>query len=132
MELSISVRRAQEVLQAAPHPWYRKMRAVPWMTERNFAGRVDWIKNHISWNSEWRNVIFSNEKKFNLDGPGRTHVLLALLEKTQARHKSSSLRWWLCDGLRCNFVNWKSQFPILEEIEGGTETIVNSNFEIIL
>ena len=62
MELNISVRRVQQVLQAAPYLRYRKMRAVPWMTERHFADRVDWVKNHISWNSEWRNVIFSDEK----------------------------------------------------------------------
>ena len=52
MELNISVRRVQQALQAAPHLRYRKMRAVSWMTERHFADRVDWVKNHISWNSE--------------------------------------------------------------------------------
>ena len=56
MELNISVR------QAAPYLRYRKMRAVPWMTERHFGDRVEWVKNHISWNSEWTNVIFSDEK----------------------------------------------------------------------
>ena len=44
MELNISVRRVQQVLQAAPYLRYRKMRAVPWMTERHFANRVDWVK----------------------------------------------------------------------------------------
>ena len=69
MQLNISVRRVQQVLQAAPYLRYRKMRAVPWMTERHFTDRVDWVQNHISWNSDWANVIFSDEKKFNLDGP---------------------------------------------------------------
>ena len=43
------------------------MRAIPWMTERHFADRVDCVKNPISWNSKWGNVIFSDEKKLNLD-----------------------------------------------------------------
>ena len=47
------------------------MRAVTWMNERDFRDRVDWVKNHINWDSEWRNVIFSDEKKFNLDVPDR-------------------------------------------------------------
>ena len=62
MQLNISVRRVQQVLQAAPYLRYRKMRAVPWMTERHFTDRVDWVQNHISWNSDWANVIFSDEK----------------------------------------------------------------------
>ena len=37
MELNISVRQVQQVLQVAPHLWYRKMRAVPRMTERHLA-----------------------------------------------------------------------------------------------
>ena len=45
------------------------MRAVRGMTERYFEDRVDWLKNHISWNPEWRNVIFRNEKELNLYGP---------------------------------------------------------------
>ena len=48
MELNISVRRVQQILQAALYLRYRKMRAAPWMTERHFADQVDWVKNHIS------------------------------------------------------------------------------------
>ena len=62
MVLNISVGRVQQVLQAAPDLWYRKMRAVPWMTERHFADRVDAVKHHISWNYEWRNATFRGEK----------------------------------------------------------------------
>ena len=48
MESDISVRRVQQVLQAAPYIRYGKMRGVPWMTKRHFADPVDWVKNHIS------------------------------------------------------------------------------------
>ncbi|CAK9796575.1 Transposable element Tc3 transposase [Anthophora plagiata] len=31
--------------------------------------RLEYAKNHMHWTDEWKRVIFSDEKKFNLDGP---------------------------------------------------------------
>lgn len=31
--------------------------------------RVDWCIPCLAWTNEWKNWIFSDEKKFNLDGP---------------------------------------------------------------
>ena len=31
--------------------------------------RLQFGKDHMHWIQEWQNVIFSDEKKFNLDGP---------------------------------------------------------------
>lgn len=31
--------------------------------------RVDWARARVEWGARWRKVVFSNEKKFNLDGP---------------------------------------------------------------
>ena len=61
MELNISVRQIQQVLQAAPYVRYEKMRALCWMSVRHFVDRVEWVKISISWNSEWRNVIFTDK-----------------------------------------------------------------------
>ncbi|CAF3809193.1 unnamed protein product [Rotaria magnacalcarata] len=31
--------------------------------------RLSWAKDHMTWNNEWHKVVWSDEKKFNLDGP---------------------------------------------------------------
>lgn len=69
MELKISVRRVQQLLHDAPNLRYGRMRKVPWMTESHVKERIQWAKDHMMWTSEWKMVIFSDEKKFNLDGP---------------------------------------------------------------
>lgn len=69
MQLNVSVRRVQQVLQSAPHLQYRKMRVVPWMTERHIADRVHWVRNHIHWKAEWNNVVFSDEKSSTWTDP---------------------------------------------------------------
>jgi hypothetical protein len=48
---------------------YRKRKVRPRLTPVHIECRLQWAKNHFSWSNEWRRVIFSDEKKFNLDGP---------------------------------------------------------------
>ena len=48
---------------------YRKMRRLPKVRERYNNPRVQWARNHMNWTDEWLSVLFSDEKKFNLDGP---------------------------------------------------------------
>lgn len=69
LQLNVSVRRVQQLLQSAPHLQYRKMRSVPWMTDRHLQERAEWARSHMQWNDEWSDVIFTDEKKFNFDGP---------------------------------------------------------------
>ena len=69
MDLKISIRRVQQLLHDASHLRYRRMRKVPSLTDHHIKDRIHWVRDHMSWTSEWKTVIFSDEKKFNLDGP---------------------------------------------------------------
>ena len=52
-------------------PWLevRKMVKGQLMSSEHMALRVSWAIPRMPWTFEWRNVIFSDEKRFNLDGP---------------------------------------------------------------
>ena len=74
---------------------------------------IGW-NNHISWNSEWRNVIFSDDKKFNLDGPDRLMYYWHDLRKrkldiSRLAFSGNCVMVW-----GAIFANGKSQLAILE------------------
>lgn len=48
---------------------YRKRKCAPFMTPAHKTRRVQWAVERAHWTSQWHSVIFSDEKKFNLDGP---------------------------------------------------------------
>uniref|UniRef100_T1IN27 Transposase Tc1-like domain-containing protein n=1 Tax=Strigamia maritima TaxID=126957 RepID=T1IN27_STRMM len=39
------------------------------LTQHHKTDRLAWAQNYMSWKDEWIEVLFSDEKKFNLDGP---------------------------------------------------------------
>lgn len=67
--LSIGIRRVQKILSSSEHLKFKKMKRKPMLSPNNIEGRKKFALNHIHWTNEWRNIIFSDEKKFNLDGP---------------------------------------------------------------
>lgn len=48
---------------------FKKMKQTPKLTEKHKEKRLNYAIEHIYWKKEWRQVVFSDEKKFNLDGP---------------------------------------------------------------
>ena len=48
---------------------YKKMRQSPKLKEVHKLKRVDFALDKILWTRQWHKVIFSDEKKINLDNP---------------------------------------------------------------
>ncbi|XP_037944167.1 protein slit-like [Teleopsis dalmanni] len=69
LQLPIKKRRVQQILHADGHIKWKKMMKRPPLKEMHKKNRIVFAKNHMHWTKEWHSVIFSDEKKFNLDGP---------------------------------------------------------------
>jgi transposase len=59
----------KRVLKKSPNHKYTKRIAKPPLKPEHKQARLDWARNHMEFGVQWRKVVWSDEKKFNLDGP---------------------------------------------------------------
>ena len=69
LNLQVSPRTVRRVLNSSPHLKYAKMTPKPILTKLHKERRLAWAREKVVFGKNWETTIFSDEKKFNLDGP---------------------------------------------------------------
>lgn len=74
MKFTFTVRKVQQVLRETPHVEYKNPKNAIEFTRKHKQTRVQFARQHLGWARIYcTNVILSDKKTFNLDGPDGFH-----------------------------------------------------------
>ena len=103
--ISTNVRNVQRVLKQCEHIKRKKLKRKPPLTTKHKQARMKFAEDHLKWKKRWRQVLFSDEKKFNLDGPdGWSYYFHDLRKKEEIsrcrQHGGGSVMIWAAIGYK--------------------------------
>nr|CCA27938.1 protein Y6B3B.8 putative [Albugo laibachii Nc14] len=67
--LTVSARSVRNILAREDTLRYVKCKSIPMLTKANKLARLECAGEFVTFEEKWESVIFSDEKKFNIDGP---------------------------------------------------------------
>lgn len=67
--VSTNILNVQRLLKKTPTIKRKKLTRKPPLTKNHVEERLKFAREHLKWKKRWRNIIFTDEKRFTLDGP---------------------------------------------------------------
>jgi len=97
-----SLATVKRIIRSAKHLKRLKIKKKPPLNDVRKASRLRFAQDHMAWKEEWNTVVFSDEKKFNLDGPDGYNYYFHDLRKEEcvlSRHHSCAGRIMVWGGI---------------------------------
>jgi hypothetical protein len=86
LNLPCSPTTVRRVLKKSGITIYRKKLRKPILSGLQRAARVAWARNRLHWANKWKDIVFSDEKKFNLDGLDNSALYYHDIRKRELLH----------------------------------------------